>query len=369
MPNCFIYRVNTGYDGFTPSKMEERIKHGKIIYNWCAYLEALNKGDMVLTHFSGSCRPGVYLISTVAGIDIRKKVKNVEGKVIAMRTDSPLIGKSANPELFGALWNRRRGAELIVPDSLENRVIELIRMSLPYIRLPRSFEKILSSISEIPNIDLKRDLSTGLFFPIIGAFWIRPSQSSWIVNAPEWLSTITASFGKFKGGDTSNVQAFADAMVIQIRKILKTSTQDLSLVCGVPLSEAKKAMGEVDRVEVLARKVAQGLGVPYKRVFLLNGGISRRLYKLSGKNTDDFIKDYSDSLVIKDKKIIEVTANSGRKVLLVDDVLTDGITVSTIMNKCKISEGLDSLNFVVATLGIMTKKRNMAPEVYETWER
>lgn len=369
MSNYFIYRINTSYDGFTPEKIPERINNKKFQYNWGAYLEAVDKNDIVLTYFTGSCRPGIYLISRVIATSIGKREANVEGKVIAYNPQKPLVDRSRNKTLFEKLWVRPRGAELVVPESAERQIFELIKEYAPYVILPGSPEFPTLNLSDVPRIDLTQDISSYLArFKIIGTFWIRPSQASWIASAPNWLSYITGSFSKFKGGDPSNVESFAVALSDQIIAHYKPTGRYFSAICSVPLNEAKKKAGEYDRVRELAVRVAGRIGVPYKPLFELAGNVSRRLYKLTGLAESCFKEDYLANLRIKETRPFIEAINEGKMLLLVDDVFTDGVTTRTIVEGCRNAVNDNRLEFVVATLGIMTKKRNMAARVYENWE-
>lgn len=369
MPNYWVYRINTRYDGFTPQRIPERTNNQRILYNWAAYLEALERGDIVLTYFLGGCKPGIYLMSRIVAVDLNLRTANVTGKIIASDTTRPLVEGSANRALFEKLWSRPRGAELVVPESLEREIFELVKGYVPYVRLPGSPDFPAFSLADVPRIDLSRDVSDYLArSKVIGTFWIKPSQASWIANAPAWLHYITGSFSKFKGGDLSNVEAFADSLGSHIARRYDPAPEYFHAICSVPLNDSKRQAGEKDRVRELALRVAERTGVPYRSLFRLTGDISRRLYKLNGRSDSEFRKDYLDNLIVTDIGPLAEAVNEGKMLLLVDDVFTDGLTTRTVIEGCRRAFNNDGLEFIVATLGVMTKKRNMVQEICETWE-
>jgi len=49
----YVYRISSSYDGFTPSKIPEKVSKGYIIYNWLQYFDQVEVGDIVFTYFTG----------------------------------------------------------------------------------------------------------------------------------------------------------------------------------------------------------------------------------------------------------------------------------------------------------------------------
>jgi len=100
--------------------------------------------------------------------------------------------------------------------------------------------------------------------------------------------------------------------------------------------------------------------LPYEHLFILNGRISRRLYKKKGFFTEKFIADYKQNLTIRKKKILKGLVNSGEGMILIDDVYTDGVTTSTVIDCCRNISGCENLEVKVITLGLMVKVSNIS---------
>jgi adenine/guanine phosphoribosyltransferase-like PRPP-binding protein len=271
--------------------------------------------------------------------------------------------------LFRSIFKlRMRGAEIVVPRKMEQKIYELLssetrlveKCEAKGILLPGSPGAPEYDITDIPKINLKRDPSHHLQSNgIISAFWIKPRQASWLHNGPTWLTQISDAFGKFKSGDMSNVEMFADAMEDQVSSQLKEASDHIGLITSVPLNAAKRKAGEEDRVAKLAQALASRLDVEYAPIFMLKGDISRRRYKNIGYDNQRFVRDYRNALHIR-KDMLKKMASSGQSLLLVDDVFTDGVTTQTIIDLCKEAQGCETLVIRVTTLGMMTKKRNLS---------
>jgi hypothetical protein len=60
----YLFKINSGFDGFTPSQIPTRQRDGQLTLGWPRYIEALEPGDEVWVYFLGRHRftPGVYAI-------------------------------------------------------------------------------------------------------------------------------------------------------------------------------------------------------------------------------------------------------------------------------------------------------------------
>lgn len=377
--NYFIYRVNTGYDNFLPSKIPQRTINGTFYYNWGCYLEALDRGDTILTYFTGSgCRKGIYAITIIKNFDITKNEANVEAQIIECSSDNwdPLIPHSGNEEYFSDVISRKRGAEIVIPNDYDYDTYNLLCDSIKGFREKIEKKKIyfpgekrlrLIPIATIPQIDLGEDLSDiRKRDNPISSFWIRPSQSSWIKNPPNWLYFISQMFYNFKKGYVNRLPDFAKSLAVQIRGKYNNSFSQIGAIIGVPLNERKKSAGEVDRVKKLGDALSFETGLPYLDSISLRGDISRRKYKLCSYSVLDFQKEYYDNLKIRNTNKINSLCES-KILLLLDDVFTDGVTTKTvkqkILDECSIEDG----NIQCVTLGMMSKVRNMSTDLSNSW--
>ena len=373
MINYFVYRINANYDDFTPSRIHERMLGNRFVFNWNAYLEALDVGDIVLVHFfGGKCKPGIYAVARIYKYDLTKKSKNVQGTIIDCSTDNknPLISYEDKKDFFSPLFSlRKRGAEINVPREFENQIYKLLKenenllnkLNKKNILLPGSPNFPSYDITHTPLINFGKDVSQRIKDnDITCAYFVRPTQASWINNAPEHLAYITYAFNGFKKGDMSNVEFFANALDSQIQRHIDGITDSYGLVTGIPLCQDKLAAGEEDRIYNLSEAFAGRIGLPYERLFILDGRISRRLYKKKELSTEKFVADYKQNLTIRKKKILRDLVKSGKGMILIDDVYTDGVTTSTAIECCHDIAGCEDLKVKVITLGLMVKVANIS---------
>lgn len=375
----YMYRINTGYDGFYPSEIRNRAPRGRMTYNWSAYVENLERGDIVLTYFTGTgCRTGVHAVAVVTRVDPTTRDMNVEARLLRHSDHDrrPLIPVRGNEALFARIRTRPRGAEVIVPDTCEEDVFRALAQDAGVLAaadkrnivLPGSIPRAVTSIGDVPVVDLEADLSSRVQRRgVVAAFWIRPSQASWMTSAPRWLLYVTDVFGKFKSGDTSRLDALAAALVGQIRTAFADPAGTFGAVLGVPLNSTKLKGGEVDRVACLAEAVAGELGIPAVQALRLDGDVSRRLYKLAGCSTGFFKQQYLANLKVNPCKALRECIDAGKAVLLIDDVYTDGVTTQTVIDGVQQAFSDGSPEVQVATLGIMAKMANMDDDLIERW--
>lgn len=379
LPNYYLYRISSRYDGFLPSRLPERSRQDVLAYNWSAYLENLAPRDVVLTYFTGpGCRDGIYAICPVRKVNVLERTENVTALILAASHDdrSPLIPVRGNRALFDHIRTRPRGAEIVVPESAEREVYKALRKVSGLLQIAKKHGIVLpgaepvpvQSVADVPWIDLESDVSRRILNRgPVAVFWVRPRQASWMSHCPKWLRYITAAFSKFKGGDMSRVKEFADALAGRSDEALRRDGVHAGVVVSVPLNGAKRNAREVNRVRELATCMATSLGVPYTPALELTGDISRRLYKLRGKTAAEFGADYLASLEVRvTEELLECVARS-RAILLVDDVYTDGVTTSVVAQALRKALEPTAARIQVATLGLMAKVRNMARKLADSW--
>jgi predicted amidophosphoribosyltransferase len=314
----------------------------------------------------------------VRKVDITSRSANVRARLLAYSVDNrnPLIHASGNGELLDRIRTRRRGAELIVPDDCEQAVYRLLSSvdeissaaARRNVSLPGAKPPPLSSVSDVPLVELGNELSSGLQEKAaVTAYWIRPSRASWIGRAPYWLSYITRVFNRFKAGDVSRIDVLADGLAAQIRNVFPDVTYRFGVIVGVPLNEEKRSEGEVDRVAQLAQALSDRIDVPASSPLVQEAGISRRRYKLEGSYDWEFRRDYLASLRVRHTKQLMKCLRAGEDILILDDVYTDGLTMETIIQGLEREFPNRRLSLKVAALGVMAKHRNMDSDLIESW--
>jgi predicted amidophosphoribosyltransferase len=132
-------------------------------------------------------------------------------------------------------------------------------------------------------------------------------------------------------------------------------------VLGIPLSPEKKKNGELDRVSEICKILSKEMGVEYLEEGLsLTEHVTRREYKRLGKQT--FTHDYYKSLELKTPIPLD-----NKTILIVDDVITDGVTLRVTAKKIK--DSFPNCRIYAATAGIMAKVNNMKQDVVDKFKK
>lgn len=380
MINYFIYRISSNYDGYTPSRIPYRTNNNRFIYNWNAYFESVNKGDIILTVFQGKgVNKGIYAITRVKGLRYHRNGNIVTGKIIYYSSNDkkPIIDNVDYPELFTILTNLRpRGSEIVIPQKYESEVYRMIsehkrlfqELKNKKVRLPGSPQLPTCDVTEIKRVK-KYEYIQNLNYKLIPTFWVKPRQTTWMKNVDNQLNSLTRAFNLFKAGDLTHIEEFADAVEDQIRtKLKKEEVDNIGLITSVPLNNNKKKHKEIDRVKELAHRVADRLGIEYSPLFTLKGEISRRKFKNENISKRVFEQTYKNSLRITSLSRMKQLANENKMLLLMDDVLTDGLTTKIISDYCKSFKDCKNLNIIIVTLGIMVKKHNCTFQFIRRYE-
>jgi len=361
----YVYRISSSYDGFTPKKIESRLVDARYLeYNWNQYYDQLEKGDIVFTFFTGGeVLPAVYLISKIVEIKGDKKAK---GKVLRYDMENPLIPVEEFLQIEDLVFTRLRGSVFVVPPSLDRFFDKVLsREVLSDIEI---FEKVdcrhcgykdlrkcaIFSPEYMINWNKEVDLRIPGFSNIISPFWILPRQSWWMKLSYS-QHIISRIFYAFKSGYDLYARLFAEGILIAMERDETFSKVKFDLITNIPLSPEKKTAGELDRVDLVCSILSSILGSLYlKNVLVLSKPISRREYKFLGKSSLEFANDYFRFLEWNSKQSLD-----DKKILVADDVITDGKTLTTFAKK--IHEKYPKAQLYVATCGIMAKMRNMTP--------
>ena len=174
--------------------------------------------------------------------------------------------------------------------------------------------------------------------------------------------TISRIFYAFKSGYELYANLFAEAIVIALRRDPQLSKIKFDFIVNIPLSPDKQKAGELDRVDVVCKKLSVLLNRPYrKNMLILSKPISRRSYKSLGITSSEFLYDYFNFLKWNKK----ISLNN-KKILVIDDVVTDGKTLEAFAKK--IHSKYSKAQIYAATCGIMAKKSNMTYSTIKRYE-
>jgi len=370
----YVYRISSSYDGFTPKKIRKRMKDERYLeYSWNQYFDQLAKGDIVFTFFTGrGVLPGVYLISK---IDEIKEGKKAKGKVLEYNMKQPVIPLEEFNRIKRLVFTRPRGSVFVIPPSvypifektLSKQVLSDIEIFEKVDCRNCSFEEDfrrcpIFSPEYLVNWNKEVDLRIPGLNGIVSPFWILPKQSWWM-KLSYGSHNISKIFYAFKSGYDLYGRLFAEGIIIAIKRNEGFRRIKFDLMTNIPLSPEKEAAGESDRVDLICSVLKSVIGVRnIKNMLVLSEPISRRGYKFMGKTSSDFVKDYF--------RFLEWNKNlnlNDKKVLIVDDVVTDGKTLITFAKK--IHKRYPKAQLYAATGGIMAKKRNMTHLAVKRYQR
>ena len=215
-----------------------------------------------------------------------------------------------------------------------------------------------------PNFLIKWENEVALKIPLIeqvvAPFWIIPRQSHWMKKTIT-QHPISRIFYDFKSGYKSYARLFAFGILKALENDSRFTNVRFDHILGVPLSPEKKKNNELDRVAELCQILSDKTKISYlPEVLSLTTHITRREYKRMGKST--FAVDYYESL-----KINVPTSLSNKTILIIDDVMTDGVTLGAISKKIK--ESFPDCRIYGATAGIMAKVDNMSLNAYDKFKQ
>jgi len=370
----YLYRINSQYDGFTPTRIPLRIQGGYMTYNWSQYFDEASRGDIVFTYFVGIDKPkGLYLISKI----VKKLEGNqVKAKVLNYDRKKPVLPPAEFDKISKLIFNRPRGSVFTIPTFLDRIFDKLLQ------------ERISSDIEVSENIDcyscfdkkefpcdkcsiFDRDylinwqkevqLTISGYEGIVSPFWIIPYQSHWTKTSIR-KHVLSRIFYNFKAGYTLYGTLFARAIKKAIGNDPSMKGIKYDYMMGVPLSPKKRKQGEADRVRIICETLSRLMKIKYLPDALsLAGHISRREYRYD-HTTTEFIRNYTEKLELNVVRSIE-----NKNTLIIDDVITDGKTLQTIAEKIK--RQYPNSHLFAATCGIFLKKPNASHFAVEKFER
>jgi hypothetical protein len=111
----FLFKIHSGFDGFQPKKIPERLISGrKLELGWDAYLDSVEMGDEVWVYFHGPHQfdRGVYAKGFVTDIDFqRHKVVTDRDWLFIITMDGPLYDLARLYPQLPAAFNPDKAAD------------------------------------------------------------------------------------------------------------------------------------------------------------------------------------------------------------------------------------------------------------------
>lgn len=323
----FLYKIYSGYDGFTPSRIPDRMIAGDFLQlGWQRYIDVVNIGEEVWVYFFGrhNFENGVYVKGIVSKINAAKRLVFI--RIRQYSTDQPLTDAATSLRIASAVATRNVQVFLLptewavapectvdaAADSCRNRQCE----SCPtWQGLPRIANE---------NCGWPQRLSHR-FTAFAPAFWVIPSRGYLRGrNVAEPIRRVSELFYRFKMGE--GALAFPLALGIYAA-LAKQKILDFDCVIPIPLSPDKEKAGEINRTRLLAKELGALLGVKVVEVLSLNQPISKRRLLSAGYTSSQFEHKYYQSLEV------EPDINKFVRVLVVDDVCTQGTTLSCALRR------------------------------------
>lgn len=149
---------------------------------------------------------------------------------------------------------------------------------------------------------------------------IEPLVTGEICVAPfTYSSVIRKAIAQYKFyGKKFNTNSFASALAGSIRSVY-SKDMSFEIITSVPMSPDRKKKRGYNQSELVARMTAELLEKPYIEMLYRDKGASEQHLKSFEKR----ITDYDESF-----HIIDPALAKGKHILLIDDVMTTGMTLS-----------------------------------------
>ena len=345
----FLYKIHSGYDGFRPSVIPERMTDGRLVLGgWRHYIDAVEKGWECWVFFRGphNFEDGVYVKGIVDAVDIARR--QVRLRVREHDTDAPLTSPETSARVAEAVSTRYRQV-FVWPEDWT---------VAPDCGLAACADRRCDDCQtwdELPLIEPEHARAPGRLRStvcehLVPGHWIVPRRC-YETRIAARVRELTTRFTAFKLGEMAYAYPFALAMFEQLRR---RDLLQFDYVVPIPLSPDKARSGEVHRTRKLAAELGRLLAVPVREMLRLTEPVAkRRMQQLPGYTPYRFERKYREALRA-------TVPDNARSVLLVDDVITRGSTVSQAI--AAIREQRPDTEVAVATAGQMILKESVVDD-------
>lgn len=322
----FLYKIYSGYDGFTPSAIPDRVvdKGKRLELGWQKYIDSVSKNDECWIYFHGPHRfeNGVYVKGSIYSID--HDAKEVVLTIRENSTTAPLTDPDTSARVADVVSTKGRQvfawpetAEIAQQCSLAACANRLCGTCGRWEELAVINPDHLIAPAGLP-------VPTDRFVP---AYWTIPARCFlWREALQPTLPVrrLTHMFSEFKVGEKRYGYPLALGMYHAIRA---RTDVDFDTIVPIPLSPDKLAAGELHRTLRLARELGRLLGSPVREILTLDGPISKRAMMSAGFTKARFESRYLHLLSVHES-VAEVD-----RILLIDDVCTRGSTMKQASRK------------------------------------
>ena len=318
----FLYKIHSGYDGFRPSRIPDRLLDGdRLRLGWKAYIDNVRRGDQVWVYFygRGNYEYGVYAKGTVREIDLINL--NVYIRVNRYSVDGPLTDEATSRRVAEAVATRYQQVFLypqewvVAPnctiDGSTNSCAGRLCLDCP------TWQDLMVIDEEECAYPSRLTADFNDFIP---AYWVVPHPCYWSnADIDPRVHRTSGVFYRFKNGEAN----LAYPLALGINEALRRANEvDFDGVIYIPLSPDKARAGEINRTRLLATELATLLDIPLVNGLSLNRPISKRRMRQMGYTKVDFETAYFQALEV------QRNLDQFRHLLLLDDVCTHGSTLT-----------------------------------------
>lgn len=324
----FLYKINSSYDGFRPSRLEERLDgDGRLRLGWAHYLDAVDEGAEVWVYFKGPAshrfEHGVYAKGVVEVVDMEARAVRLGH--LELDAQTPLTDAATGARVAEVV--RRWGQQVFIfPEELEPVAVCTIgedgasscgERRCGHCATWRSLPRVAPLA--LGNPDRLGD-AIDVFVP---AFWVIPPRSFIYYTGravADGVKRTSEVFHRFKFGEAN----LAHPLALGIREQLREhAIETVDAVVPIPLSPDKEQSGEIHRTLLIANELARLVAAPVVEALELDRPISKRSLQRRGVTDSAFEAAYRAALVLD-----EDAARDWEAAILVDDVCTKGSTLT-----------------------------------------
>lgn len=313
----WLYKIWSGYNGFTPARVPERAQGKHIELGWRRYIETVEPGDRLWVYFYGPHRfePGVYITGVVARVDL--DIERVRVRMDWHSTTHP-ITDPATANLV-ARTVRARGLQVflfpeeIVTDDYCTLASDASSCSQHRCGTCTAWSR------QLPRIRLRDYWWPQRLHGVedyVAAYWVRPRRAPFS-NLLKGVRNTSEVFYRFKSGEENLAHPLALGIA---SSLTQQHIEAFDCVVPIPLSPDKAKRGEHHRSLSLARQVGDLLDVPVQQFLTLDRPISKRAM---GGTPAQFEAAYRHALNVEARP-----ARPFDRILLIDDVATRGSTLT-----------------------------------------
>ena len=337
----FLYKIYSGYDGFRPEVLPDRIDNHRLRLGWKNYIDVVEKGWECWIYFHGPHKfdNGVYAKGFVDSIDLERRKASL--RIREYSIDAPITSEETSARIAEAVSTRGQQVfiwpdEWAVPGNCDLKQCK-----------KRQCEAC-STWATLPLIEKADSKAPGRlrwsrYEDIVSGHWIVPSRCFETHILPV-VKNLTMRFTAFKMGETRYAYPFALSMFEQLRR---RELLEYDYIVPVPLSPDKAEAGEKHRTRELAMELGHLLAVTVLEMLSLSTSISKRRMLNHGFTVAQFEKRYREALQAN-------IPDDAKRILLVDDVITKGSTIAQALET--IQTVRPCIAIVVATAGQMIVK-------------